>query len=147
MEVYCRIPDFAVVFYFLTWKVWVMGKTFSVKLEKRQRDGIKQMVKDDTADNTSEALRVSIDEGLSGLGYQNGERRDTLLRKTARRLADSTALLGVFWVGLTLFYPLGLRAVAIPIFMVAVGLYGLDRALSRVEPNVSERLYPWGDSA
>lgn len=117
-----------------------MGEHKSVRLEKKQLDAISEMAEDGVADNESEALRNALDVGLHEYGYLNGGTQDTLLRQLTRRVGDAFGLLGILWLGVTFVYPIELRAFAIPIFLVALGLYGLDRLLAGFEPGVSKRL-------
>jgi len=74
---------------------------------------------------------------------------NTTLRRATRRVADLASVTALVWTGVTFALPLGLRAYAIPLFMVAVFMYAVDHGLGRVEPRVSDRLFGWvgGESA
>lgn len=98
------------------------------------------MVGNGDADSQSEALRVAVNAGLRSKGYHGAVKRDTPLRAFTRRTGDAFALLSLIWVGMTFLGPGVLRAWAIPFFLVAVAMYGVDRALKVVEPGISRRL-------
>lgn len=117
-----------------------MGEVKSVKLENRQLDGIEAIQEDGAADNQSEALRNALDVGLRELGYYNGHTSDTRLREIARRFRDAFALLGLMWIGVTMFLPASLRVFAFAPFAASLACIALDRGLATVEPRVSNRL-------
>ena len=117
-----------------------MGEVKSVKLEKRQLDGIEAIQQEGQADNQSEALRNALDAGLQELGYYHGEKRDTRLRALARRFGDAFGLLGLMWIGVTMFLPVGIRVYAAAPFAASLACIALDRGLATVEPSVSNRL-------
>lgn len=117
-----------------------MAEHFGVRLERRQINAIEKMEDNGDADNQSEALRTALDAGLAELGYHNGSKRDTRLRALTRRFADAFALLALFWVGMTFLFPMGFRMFAIPVFVISLALYSLDRLLASHEPAVSKRL-------
>lgn len=117
-----------------------MGKRITGNFDQDEVRGFLELKADQNVEHTSEAVRIASRAGLQKLGYVDGTKQDTTLRKTARRFADSFTLLGVFWLGLTFVYPLELRALAIPIFLVALAMYLMDRALGSCEPAVSRRL-------
>lgn len=100
------------------------------------------MVDDNEADNDSEALRTALNIGLGELGYSKGyaDNHDTQLRAWARRFADAFGLLGLMWIGVTMFLPVGLRIYAAAPFAASVACIALDRGLAAVEPQVSRRL-------
>lgn len=108
-----------------------MAKPVTAKLDEDQVDYLQEMVDHGDASSISEAVRSEIG---------HGNHTNTALRRTLRRFADSSALLGIFWIGLTFLYPLQYRAFAIPIFLVALSLYLTDRALEHYEPAISRRL-------
>ena len=117
-----------------------MSNTISAKFDNDETAALKDIADSGEAENISEALRMTCREGLAKRGYAAGECRNTYLRKAIRRGADATALLGILWIGLTFFFPVVLRAFAIPIFMIAVTLYSADRVLAQAEPGVSDWL-------
>lgn len=100
------------------------------------------MVEDDEADNDSEALRTALNIGLSELGYAKGfnDTTDTRLRAWARRFADAFGLLGLMWIGVTLFLPVRFRIYAAGPFAASLACIALDRGLESLEPHVSNRL-------
>lgn len=108
-----------------------MARPITAKLDDDQVDHLQQMVDVGEASSISEAVRMQVGRGSM---------TDTALRRTIRRFADSSALLGLFWVGLTFLYPLGFRAFAIPVFAIAVSLYAAERVLGAYEPAISMRL-------
>lgn len=120
-----------------------MAKQVSARLDEPQVDGIQSAIDDGTVDSSSEAIRQGVDYWLAEYGYKTHTRSDTTLRQAIRRAADSSALLGVLWVGMTYLFPIGFRVWAIPIFLIAVTFYGVDRLLARIEPAVSNRLRLW----
>lgn len=123
-----------------------MAETYSARLTPQQEEALEAMSDNGDADNTSEALRMALDEGLIELGYRNGAKQETRLRATIQRFADAFGLLGIIVVGVTWLYPLGFRMWAIPIFLIALTLYGLDRLLADYEPDVSNRICFWREA-
>jgi len=119
-----------VVFYWCVAYGLVMSQTVSAKLDNDQVEHLKQQVDQGRADSISEAVRNEI----------NGENGRTALRGAVMRFGDAFGLVAIIWLGLTFLYPLGFRMFAIPVFVVSVSLYGLDRVLGRYEPAVSNRL-------
>lgn len=121
-----------------------MPDKVSVNLEKGQKEAFERMEDAGDADNRSEALRRSVNVGLAELGYLNGKPRanddETPLRTVSRRFADAFALLGVFLVGFTFFFPLQFRAIVAFPFAASLACYGFERTLSNYEPAVSRRL-------
>lgn len=116
-----------------------MRKT-SIDLEQRHYQLAEEMEENGDADNQSEAIRAAIDAGGNALGYYNGTKQDTRLRKTARRFADAFAIVGLIWIGATLFAPVALRVYVAAPFAASVACLALDRGLATVEPHVSNRL-------
>lgn len=116
-----------------------MRKT-SIDLEQRHYRLAEEMEENGDADNQSEAIRTAIDAGGKAMGYLNGEKHDTRLRTIARRFADAFALLGIMWIGLTLFVPVEFRLFAIAPFAMSVACLTIDRGLAVVEPHVSNRI-------
>lgn len=117
-----------------------MGERITGNFDQEHVDGFEAMQEEDKADSYSEAVRIASHVGLQQLGYVNGQQKNTRLRAVSKRFADALALLGLCWVGLTFFHPIGFRAFAIPIFMMAIALYGVDRLLESVEPAVSNKI-------
>lgn len=115
-------------------------RTTSVDLEERQREITKSMAENGDAANQSEAIRDAIEHYAQETGYKNGTKRDTVLRQTTRRFADALALMALLWVGLTWLHPVGFRIFALPMFVGAISLYVMDRALAKWEPSVSRRI-------
>lgn len=112
---------------------------YSFTLEKRQEDSLREIQRTGDADNQSEAARKLIDTGAETLGYGIANPQ-TRLRGIIQRSADGFALAAIIWVGLTLVAPVGYRALSIPLFAVALGLYGFDRLIAAREPHLSKRL-------
>jgi len=123
-----------------------MMEHYTVRLSERQADAVENMANNGDADNTSEAIRDAIEHYAQALGYFNGRKRDTTLRRGIRRAADAFALAALIWVGFTIMYPVSYRLAALPMFAVAVVFYGADRALAAYEPRVS-RWLARGESA
>lgn len=123
----------------------------TVRLESKQLAALSDMAEGDEADNESEALRAALNVGLSELGYYNGTGDpDGAIKHLARRFADAFALVGLILVGLTYWYPLGLRMVVAAPFAASIACYTLVRVLDAYELGVSERiqrLFPGGERA
>lgn len=117
-----------------------MGERKSIRLERKQLDGISAMVEGGDADNDSEALRTALNAGLAELGYRNGERNDTTLRMASRRFADAFSLLGVMWLGMSFWLPIEFRIYAVGPFAASVACLAIDRGLQAHEPRVSRRI-------
>ncbi len=127
-----------------------MGKRITGNFDQDEVDAIVEMQEDRGIDHKSEAVRIASRAGLQELGYVQNSDRDTALRQTARRFADSLALVGLILVGLTFWYPIGLRMVAVAPFAASMSCYGLDRVLKHYEPAISKRivrLFSRGESA
>lgn len=120
-----------------------MAEQIGVRVDNGHLEQLDEMQEAGDADSYSEAVRASSQVGLEEMGYRNGGKQNTHLRAITQRFADAFALLGVFWVGVTFLFPIGFRMWSIPIFVVALGLYGLDRLLKRHEPAVSRRISGW----
>lgn len=117
-----------------------------IRLEQRHQDAIEEAEEVGLGSNGQEAARALLDAGAKHHGL-NGHSGDTRLQGVVRRLADAFAFAGVVFIGLTFWFPLEVRAVALAsTWGVAVVLYGLGRVLARVEPRVSVRI-PWGGVA
>jgi len=114
----------------------------TVRLENKQTDGLEAMTENGDADNDSEALRTALNIGLGELGYLKGhsDNKDTQLRAWAQRFADAFGLMGLMWVGVTLFLPVGFRVYAIGWFAASLACIAVDRGLAALEPQVSRRL-------
>lgn len=74
-----------------------MGDRKSLRFENHQLNGAESMVDDGVADNTSEAIRMTVNSGLAEYGYISGERTETestgawraILQELARLFAYS----------------------------------------------------------
>ncbi len=117
-----------------------MGERITGNFDQDEVDAFREMKADRDIDHMSEAVRVASRRGLQQLGYVSDSSRDTALRQTSRRFADALALVGLILVGLTWFYPIGFRMVAVAPFAASMACYGIDRALKHYEPAISERL-------
>lgn len=119
---------------------YVMGKRITGNFDQDEVDGLKQMKKDRDIEHASEAVRIASRAGLQRMGYVEGTNRDTPLRKTSRRFADAFAIVGLIFLGLTWFYPIGFRMIVVGPFAASLACYGLDRVLKHYEPAVSNRI-------
>lgn len=117
-----------------------MGETLSGHVDTDQVEAIQEMVEAGEADNQSEAIRRALRVGLSEMGYHNGVRTDTQLRTVARRFRDAFLLLGVLWVGVSFWLPIGWRSLAAAPVAAGLACHVIDRGLARREPDVSNRL-------
>lgn len=125
-----------------------MSRNASIQLDQHQLDAFQNMKDEEIGDTHTERHKMVLDRGFRELGYIDGSYPDTVLRSAFRRLADSFAIVGLMMVGLTLFMPLEVRALALGPFIASIACYTIDRVLKRVEPSVSNRLMFWrGESA
>jgi len=127
-----------------------MGKRITGNFDQDEVDAIVEMQEDRGIDHKSEAVRIASRAGLQELGYVQNADRDTALRQTSRRVADALAIVGLIMIGLTWWYPIGLRMIAIAPFAASMSCYGLDRVLKHYEPAISKRiigLFTRGESA
>lgn len=118
-----------------------MADRKTVRLENRQLAALSDMEEDEAADTESEALRTALNVGLAELGYYNGTgRSDGTLIQITHRLADAFALLGLMLLGVTWWYPLGLRMFVVAPFGASIACYLVARGLERYDVAVSDRL-------
>lgn len=115
-----------------------MAQHTSVRLEKEERDAIKDMDDRNVADNKSEAHRKLLRAGMSKYGYQNGQMTETALKRVSAEFGRAFFWLGVGWLALTLVAPVEYRLGAVFAFFAAAACSGLYVGLERHEPQVSE---------
>lgn len=116
-----------------------MGDRYSFRLDNQQEDILEEII--DTEEcNQTEAAKRAINAGGETLGYGDVGQPRTRLRGIIQRSTDGFALAAIVWVGLTLVAPVGYRALAIPLFGIALALHGLDKAIAAYEPHLSHRL-------
>lgn len=118
-----------------------MGERKSIRLSTQQLDALEEMERQGDADNQSEALRTALNAGLRDMGYRNGEKADTTLRRNIRRMAHTLAMMAVGMLGVVLVYPVEIVRIAVvaPAVM-SVTMYAVDQFLEQYEPAVSRRL-------
>lgn len=123
-----------------------MADPTPVRYEQRHHEAAEEAQEVGMAPNQSEAFKTLVEAGAKHHGL-NGHDGTTRLRSVVKRLADAFGFAGIVFLGLTFWFPVEVRAVALAsTWGVAVVLYGLDRVLARVEPRVSARI-PWGGEA
>lgn len=115
-----------------------MAKQVNTRLERRQIDGIEEMVDAGMADNQSEAHRMALDAGLADHGCANGHSRTTWLQLFSSEMSKVLIYLTVGWMGATLFFPVEFRFVSVYLFAATIGVVGVDRVLARLEPSVTD---------
>lgn len=118
-----------------------MGERKSIRLSTQQLDALDEMTRQGDADNQSEALRTALNAGLRDMGYRNGEKADTTLRRNIRRSGNVLAMMALGLLGVVLVYPVEIfrLAVVAPAIM-SVTMYATDMVLERYEPAVSRRI-------
>lgn len=118
-----------------------MGDRKSVRLNQQQLRAIEKMQDNGEAKSQSEALRTALNVGFVQLGYFNNNRqRDTSLRRLVREAGKLSTYAAIFALGMSLFYPFAFR---VPVMILIIGgmvLFGVDKALARVEPTVSQQI-------
>jgi len=117
-----------------------MAERKSVHLEQHQLEAIEDMVNRGLADNESEAHRILLNEGKRGYGYKNGSYSDTVLKSVCGEMSKLFLLAGVVLVGVTYFYPVSLRLVALGPIISGLFLLGVERILESHEPKVTNTL-------
>jgi len=117
-----------------------MAKQKNTRLEKHQLDAIEDMVDRDVADNESEAHRMLLNEGKRAYGYKNGGYTETTLKQATHEAAKWFLVAGLVLVGVTYFYPVSLRLVAIGPIVSGLFLMGVERVLESHEPKVSNKI-------
>lgn len=114
-----------------------MAEQKNTRLERRQLNGIEEMVADGKADNQSEAHRMALDTGLSRLGYDNGHRQRTWLQWFTAELAKVMLFLTVGWMGATMFFPVEFQYVTLYLIGATFAVVGADQVLGSIEPEAS----------
>jgi hypothetical protein len=118
----------------------VMAKQKNTRLEKHQLEAISDMVDRGLADNESEAHRMLLNEGKRAYGYKNGGYSDTALKQACGKLARAFLLIGVVLIGVTYFYPITFRILAVGPILSGLFLLGVESLLESHEPKVSNRI-------
>jgi hypothetical protein len=123
-----------------------MSDHFTIRFEQKYTDLIDEAEDAGLGSNGTEAVKALLDAGAMHHGL-NGHAGNTQLQRVVSRLADAFAFAGIIFIGLTFWFSVEVRAVALAsTWGAAVVLYGLDRVLARYEPRMSARL-PWGGGA
>lgn len=117
-----------------------MSEKLGIAFDETQVDALEQMQEEGKADSYSEAGRIACAVGLQEMGYTNGGYSQTMLRRAVREVAKLFLVAGFVIVGLTYFYPLGFRIMAVGPILSGLFLLGVERVLASVEPTVSNRL-------
>lgn len=117
-----------------------MSTPRSVRVTNEHESCIEDMVDRGIADSGSEAHRLLLNEGMRQYGYAAGECRDTRLKWLCREFARAFAWVGIAWLALTLFFPVGFRVGAIFAVWASLGCVVLLFVLDRHEPAVSQRI-------
>jgi len=118
----------------------LMAKQKNTRLEKHQLEAISDMVDRGLADNESEAHRMLLNEGKRAYGYKNGSYSDTALKRICGELAKAFALIGIVLVGVTYFYPVSFRILAIGPLVSSGFLFAVESLLESYEPKVSNKI-------
>jgi hypothetical protein len=127
-----------------------MAKTTSARTDKEHREALERLVEYGDADSPSEALRQTSQAELARRGYLNGTSMDTPLRQTVRELGRFFAYGGILWMLFTVMWSAPVRLAGAALLALGLVLFGVDQALARVEPGVTDRLSrlnPWGEAA
>jgi len=117
-----------------------MAETKSARFTKEQADAIEDMAESGKADNQSEAHRMFVNAGMRAYGYKNGSYSDTVLKTVCGEMSKLFLLAGVVLVGVTYFYPVSLRLVALGPIISGLFLLGVERVLESHEPKVTNTL-------
>jgi hypothetical protein len=117
-----------------------MAETKSARFSKAQTEAIEDMVEQGKADNQSEAHRMFVNAGMREYGYVNGGYTDTVLKQATHEAAKWFLVAGLVLVGVTYFYPVSLRLVAIGPIVSGLFLMGVERVLESHEPKVSNKI-------
>lgn len=117
-----------------------MAKQVNVRTDKDHREAMDAMIASEEADSYAEAMRQTSRTELARRGYMNGHNGQTRLRATITEMAKLFLYAGVALLGVTWFYPVELRVVAMGPIISGLFLIGVDRALEQYEPALSQRL-------
>jgi len=117
-----------------------MAETKSARFSREQTEAIEDMVDKGLADNQSEAHRMLVNAGMHEYGYSNGGYSETALKRICGELAKAFLLVGVVLVGVTYFYPITFRVLAVGPIVSGLFLLGVESVLENVEPKVSNRI-------
>lgn len=117
-----------------------MGERLTGKFDQQQVDGFEAMQEAGEADSYSEAVRRASAVGLQQMGYTNGKQTNTTLRKATQEASKLFLYFGLAIMGITWFYPLELRVMAVGPIVSGLFLVGVDRVLATHEPNISNKL-------
>lgn len=117
-----------------------MAKTKSARFTAAQIEAVEDMVEKGKADNESEAHRMFVNAGMREYGYVNGDYSDTTLKQATHEMAKLFLIAGVVLVGVTFFYPVSLRLIAIGPIVSGLFLLGVESVLESVEPRVTNKI-------
>jgi len=117
-----------------------MAETKSARFSREQTEAIEDMVEKGLADNQSEAHRMLVNAGMHEYGYANGGYSETALKRICGELAKAFMLVGIVLVGVTYFYPVSFRILAIGPLVSSGFLFAVESVLESHEPKVSNKI-------
>lgn len=118
----------------------VMAETRGARFNREQVQAIEDMVDKGIADNQSEAHRMLVNAGMHEYGYTNGGYSETALKTVCGEMAKLFLVSGLILVGVTYFYPVQLRLLAVGPIVSGLFLMGVERVLESHEPKVTNAL-------
>lgn len=117
-----------------------MAENVTARTDQEHREALDQYVRDGHADSRSEAVRQTSQAELARIGYLNGTELDTPLRQTVREFARIFCYAGFAWFGFAVLWSVEVRLGGVFLILMGAILLGVDRALAKVEPKVTDRL-------
>jgi hypothetical protein len=101
-----------------------MGDRKTVRLQSRQLNAAEGMVRDNAADDKSDAIRTALDRGFTDLGYYSSNSElQQILSLTGRVLSLATAA----WLAATWLMPVSYRLPAILMAAGAAVCFGAEK--------------------
>lgn len=117
-----------------------MGERLTGNFDQDHVDGFEAMQEDGTAESYSEAVRIAANRGLNELGYKNGVREETWLQWFVGELAKVLSFLALGWIAATIYFPVEFRFMSVYFLAAALGTFGVERVLQRVEPRITHAM-------
>ena len=115
-------------------------QTTTVDLEDRQKELLEEMAENGDIPNQSEGIRTGVEMVAAKNGYLNGQKKETTLRTVTGEMAKWFLIAGLVLVGVTYFYPVSLRLVALGPIISGLFLLGVERLLENHEPKVTNKI-------
>lgn len=117
-----------------------MPKKVSVRTDKDHQNALQAMQDNGDADSFAEAMRQTSRTELARRGYLKGHNGKTSLRLATQEISKLFLYIALATFAFTYFFPIQLRILTFAPLASGLFLVGVDRALARVEPTVTNRI-------